>query len=99
MGLAFAAGQDLDVGPFLQGDAKGFCCIGSVSQRIDSSDQRPPAPDEEAGDLLCSLRHLLRAHLHPRRHHPSTQHPDPPGWVLQDVLFECVLSWWFSGRS
>lgn len=98
--MAFLAGGDLGVGPFLQEDATNFFYIGSVPQLIDSSDRGPSIPDKEAENLLCSLRCLLQAPLRPRHHHPpNTRHPDRLELVLQDAPFECVLSWWFSGRS
>lgn len=97
--MAFVAGEDLGVGPFLPADAKDFCCSGSVPQPIDSFDRGPPALDKEAENLPCLPQYLLRALLLLRRPHPNIQHPDPHGWVLRDVLFGCVLSWWFFGRK
>lgn len=90
----------MDVGPFPQGDAKDFDCIGSVPWPAYLSDQCPLALGRgEAVTLPCYLQYLLQAPPHRRRHHPSNRHPDPLGWVLRDVLSECVLSWWFSGRT
>ena len=84
MELAFLAAEDLGLGPFLQVDAKGFCCVGSVPQPIDSFDRGPSALDKDAGGLPCPPRYLLRA--------PLLRHPGPPGRVLGDVFLE----WFFS---
>lgn len=95
--MAFAVGEDLGVGPFPQEDAKDFYYSGLVPQPIDSSDEGLPAFDK-AEHLPYFPRHLLQALLLLRLHHLNTLHPDPLGWVPRDVLFECVLSWWFFGR-
>ena len=94
MVLAFAAEEDSGVEQFLRGDATGFCRRYSVLQQIDASGRGPPALDIVDETLLYSPLYLPPSLLRPlKRHRPSTPHHDPPGWALQDVLFEYVLSW------
>ena len=100
MVLAFAAEEGSGVEQFLPGDATNFCRRCSVLQQIDVSGQGPPALDIDDENLPWSPLCLLPSLLLPlKRHRLSILHHDPPGWALWDVLFECVLSWWFSGRS